>query len=204
MANSKAEVANMALGLLGDSRVIQDLATETSVQATACLLYFDHALKECLEDFPWAFAKKTESLGDPVEEFDEGPWAYSYRPPTDMVTPRRITIANGQTEATETINTKIKYEMGRDTTGPLIFTSEADAYLEYTFFEEDVARWTTNFTMAFAYKLAQYIAPRLSKSAELTQLCRTLFIMSWTKARGESGNRGYPGPRPESEIIGSR
>lgn len=202
MATSNVLISNLALGHCGVGAVIQSL-TESSESARACNLYFEYARDEVLRDFPWPFATKREAM-TLAEEFESGEseWAYSYRLPSDCLMPRRIWSAMRQ--AVETTATQIPYGVGRDATGPLIFTDQVDAELEYTFLEDDPTRYAADFVSALAYRLAAYIAPRLAKNNNMKGEMEQFYAMAITKARGNASKEERPDPRPDSDIINVR
>jgi hypothetical protein len=201
VASSEAEVCNVALGFIGDSTVIQNMDTESSPQALALRLYFDDTRDEALRDFPWTFAKRSELL-TPVEDNPNDDWDFSYRYPSDCLFVRRV----WGVVRTPTLTETIKYDIGSDTTGRLIYTDEDDAEIEFTARIEDVSQWPVDFTFAFAYLLAAKISGRLLKSDPIGMGERMMraYSMQMLKARANNENERRPDAPPESEIITSR
>lgn len=201
MATSDAGVCNLALSLMGDSTTIQNLLTENSVQALALRVFYTDTRDEVLRDFPWTFAKRTVALSL-VETAPNDDWDFSYRYPADALFIRRIWGA----VRNPTLDETIKYDIGSDATGSLIYTDEENAEIEYTSRVEDVSKWKPDFTMAFAFLLASRIAPRLVKTDPigLTERMFRGYTLQMLKARANAENERRPDAPPESEIITSR
>ena len=61
---SNLQICNLALSHIGSRAFIQDLSSDTSVEARYCNLLFDDARQAVLRDAPhgWGFAYKVEAL----------------------------------------------------------------------------------------------------------------------------------------------
>jgi hypothetical protein len=201
VATSDAAVCNYALSLIGDSTTIQSLLTENSVQALALRVFYTDTRDEVLRDFPWTFAKRTLTLSV-VTGAENDDWDFAYRYPADALFVRRVWGAVRTPNLSETI----KYDIGSDATGSLIYTDEENAEIEYTARVEDVSKWKPDFTMAFAYLLASRIAARLIKTDPIgmTERMFRAYTYQMLKARGNAENERRPDAPPESEIITSR
>ena len=89
------DIANMALGNLGHTVQIVNLATDSTTEAKNARLYLDSERDRCLAEYRWRWAEKravlTESTGtgdwwDMVHE----DWQYVYALPADCVQPRAL------------------------------------------------------------------------------------------------------------------
>jgi hypothetical protein len=162
MATSRTQIANLALIHLGVDTAISNLSDESSKNANVLRILFDQVFEETLSDQAWPFAKKVEALGLVTQaEDDDHPtdkWGYSYRYPADCVKFNRI--QNGL--ATDTLDSRVAFEIGKDATGRLIWTNQTDAVGEFTMRVTDVQHLPANFVMAFSLKLAFYAAPAIT------------------------------------------
>lgn len=200
MASSDAEVCNIALSSIGSGKPIQDL-DESSEQADACRTFYDDVRDEVLRDYAWPFAKQSMEL-NLVESDPNDDWGYAYRYPSAALFIRRIwgAVRNPSLAAT------IKYDIGSDATGKLIYTDEPDAEIEYTARIEAVSKWDSGYVLAVAYLLASKIAMRLVKEDKIgmTERMEAKYVRQMLKVRANAENERRPDPPPESDIITAR
>lgn len=155
--SSKTNICNIALSHLGISKEIANVTTEQSQEAKACRLFYDVARKAVLKDFSWPFATRFADL-NLIENNPNDEWFYSYRYPNDAVYIRRI--LSGFRDDNEA--TMIAYKIGQDDQGVLLYTDQANAKIEYTSNVENIDLFTSDFQIALSYRIAHYIAPRLT------------------------------------------
>lgn len=201
MATSEAAVANLALSFIGDSTTIQDLDNDTTAQARAARMFFDDCRDEVSRDFPWPKLRRSMELSL-VEEDPNDDWDFSYRYPSEALFIRRIWGA----VRNPTLDAMIKYDIGSDVTGALIYTDMADAEAEYTARVEDPSKWDKDFTTAVALLLASRMALRLVKTDPigLSERIERRYLGQILKARGNAENERRPDIPPESSIIEAR
>jgi hypothetical protein len=198
---SKTDVCNIALSHLGISKEIANVQTEQSKEAQACRRFYDETRKAVLNDYPWPFATKFVELGliqeNPTEE-----WAYSYRYPVDCIYIRRI--LSGFRDDTEA--TKIVYKIGQDSQGMLIYTDQPDAVVEYTKDEESADLFPSDFVLALSYRLAHYIAPRLTAGDPfgLGDKANAKYELEISKASSNKFNEDNSSIRQDTESIAAR
>lgn len=154
---SSTEICNLALGHLGVNKSISSLSTEQSQEANACRRFYDISLQRVLRDFDWPFARRYATLGL-VEEDPNQEYAYSYRYPSDCVAIRKI-LSNLRND---TRQSRIHFSLGNDDAGQLVYTDQAEAEIRYTYLETDPDKFPPDFTIAFSYLIAYYIAPSLT------------------------------------------
>lgn len=154
---SVTEICNLALSHIGISKEISNVDTEQSQEAKACRRFYDIARQAVLKDFNWPFATKFAVL-NLIEEDPNDEWDFSYRYPVDCLYARRI--LSGFRDDTEA--TRVAYKVGQDSQGILFFTDKETAELEYTLDAEEVERFPSDFKIALSYRLAHYIAARLT------------------------------------------
>lgn len=156
--SSRTEICNLALGHIGTGKFISDLDTDQSTEGVACRRYYEQALKQYLRDFPWPFAKRQRDLAL-IEENPNDEWTYSYRYPSDCLLIHRIYsgVRNDSRQS------RIPYLVASDDTGKLIYSSEENACIWYTKFNNDPITYPNDFILAFSYLVAWYISPLLTK-----------------------------------------
>lgn len=201
MAISETEICNLALSHLGVGQDIANLDTEKSEAAVSCKKFYDLARDEVLRDYRWPFTTKFASLAlvatDPTEE-----WGYSYRYPSDCLLIRRI-MSGSRNDSRQSL---VSFKIGTDDSGLLIYTDLLNASIEYTAKANTPRDYPADFTLALSYKLAWYIAPRLTK-ADPFGLRKTIaesYAMTLSKAARNSFNEEQPDEELESEFIRGR
>lgn len=200
---SETEIANMALSHLGESKLIASL-TEGTAEARACNSFYETARDKVLEDFNWPFARTFVTLGlveeDPTGIDDE--WSFSYRYPSDCL--KAIRVVSGIKP--EDKNTEIKFIVGQDSSGLLIYTDEEDARLEYTKRFTDTQFFPTTFRLALSYYLAQLIAARITAGDPfgLGKKAENEYIVQIQKAQANAFNEQRKPNDPDSEFITAR
>lgn len=177
---SETSICNMALSHVGQGEEIANLTTEKSAAASACRRFFDIARDVVLTDFQWPFARSFQTLSL-IEENPNDEWGYSYRYPTDCLFIRRILSGNRQDSET----TRIPFIIGSDDSGRLIYTDQDSAEIEFTKKITDTNKFPHSFQMALSYRLAMYIAPRLSAGDpfKLQQLLAQFYFQELDSAR---------------------
>jgi hypothetical protein len=198
---TKTEIANLALSNLGVGREIANIETENSQEANACRRFYDTAREIVLRDFNWPFATKEVTLGlvesNPTEE-----WTYSYRYPADCLKLRRIFSGLRN----DTRQSRVPYKIVRDSVGKLIYTDQINACMEYTIDEEDASRFDPDFVMALSFRLAAYMAPRLTSGDpfKLGERSYKLYVYEITKAQASAANEVQDEEKPNAEWINDR
>jgi hypothetical protein len=177
------------------------LDTEKSDEAAAGRRFFDMARDEVFRAFPWSFTTKFVTLGlvanNPTDE-----WAYSYRYPSDCLMFRRI-LSGVRNDSHQT---RARYKIVQDSSGLLVYTDVTNAEAEYTFRQEDPARFPADFTMALSFLLAFYMAPRLTRGDPFGMGRRAfeMYIREIRRAEAMSSNEQQPDELPNSEFISQR
>ena len=199
---SEVGICNLALSHIGISKEIANLDNEKSVEAAACRRFFTTVRDQVLRDFAWPFATRIVTLAK-VEDQPDIEWAASYRYPSDTVVGRRLLsgIRNDNRQS------RVPMRISRDAEGLLILTDEIDPEFEYTFREEDTERFPADFTMAFSFRLAWYLAPRLTRGDDPGRLgARAIqsYLFEISRAEAAAGNEEQPDDLPESEFIRAR
>jgi hypothetical protein len=198
---SKTAICNMALGHLGVGQAVANVDTERSAEANACRTYYDAALEATLAAFAWPFATKIDDLAlveaDPNDE-----WAYSYQVPSDCLEMRRLLsgIRN------DSRDTRVPYRIAHGTTGQVIFTDLENAQAEYTVRVTDTNRFASLFALALSFRLASYIAPKVTSGDpyKLGDRAMRFFDYEVSAAEASAANGEQPDQEPDSEFIRTR
>lgn len=198
---SKTEICNLALSHLGISKPIANVDTEQSQEASACRVFFNTTRQLVLRDFQWPFATKIIAL-ELVEEDPNDEWKYSYRYPTNCINFRRVLsgIRNDERSTRET------YRIVNDSSGQLIYTDQNEAEAEYTLDVTNTEILPPDFVMALSYRLAAYIAPRLTAGDpfKLGDKSAQLYQIEISRAAASAYNEEQPEQLPDSEFISAR
>ena len=201
MATSKTQIANLALSHLGVAKVIGNLDTESSSEASVCRTFYEITRDVVLRDFEWPFATTTLTLGL-VEEDPTDEWEYSYRYPSDCLKFRKILSGTRN----ETNDTRESYRIASDSAGQLIYTDKAEAQGEYTKKITDVSLFPPDFTMALSLRLAYYIAPRVTQGDpfKLQEKAINNYFIEVSRSSATSINEEQNDRMPDSEFIRAR
>jgi hypothetical protein len=198
---SKTEICNLAISHLGIGKEISDVETERSEEALACKRYYDIARINTLSDQEWSFATKRDTLGL-IEESPNDEWVYSYRYPIDCLDLRRI-ISGYRTDQE---STAVPFKISRDAVGKLIYTDMAEAEAEYTEDLKNVTFFTSEFIVALSFRIAFYVAPRLTSGDpfKLKNDMLQQYMMEIGWAKKQNMNEEIPDKRQESSSITAR
>lgn len=198
---SKTEICNMALSHLGVGKVIANIETEQSEEATACRVFYDVALGAILRDFSWPFATKIESLAlidtDPNDE-----WSYSYRYPSSCVRFRKIQSGSRN----DSRQSEVSYKVAKDNSGQIILTDQENAVCEYTEYVSDPAFYPYDFQLTLSSFLASLIAPRLTKGDpfKIRSEMLKIYQVQLNISKASALNEEVIDEQVESEFIRTR
>lgn len=195
------EICNLALSHIGVGVEIANLESETSQEAKACRRFYDTALRVTLRDFPYPFARVFETA-QLVEESPTTEWSYSYRYPSNCLKLKRILSGTRN----DNRQTRVPYVIGGDAAGMLIYTDETEAVYEYIKLITDTSRWTEDASLAFSFRLAAYIAPRLTGGDPFKMGDRAIrfYTTEVSMAKANAVNEQQDEEKPESEFIRAR
>lgn len=201
MAQSKAEICNVALSHIGVGNTIQDFDQDDSEEAQACRDLYDKALRPTMRAADWPFTRKFAALVlvqlDPTTE-----WKFEYKYPQDAERIHRILTGSRNPSLQETA----PYIIIKGATSASILTDCEDAVMEYFVIETDPSRFTSDFELAFSYKLASFIAPRLADgdSRQIKLDMERLFAIEVTVAKAAALNEQQREPEPPSDLESAR
>lgn len=198
--SSKMQIWNMALSHLGISKEVAS-ETEQSKEAAACRRFYETTIKNVLKDHSWPFASKIATL-NLITSNPNSEWAYSYRYPSDCLFFRRILSGNRN----DTPATKVPYAVSQDSSATIIYTDATNAEAEYTRNITDESFFPSDFETAVSYRLAYYIAPRLTAGDpfNLTQKAAQNYQIELSKAVANSFNEDQSVELQDTESVSAR
>jgi hypothetical protein len=172
--------------------------SENSQEAIACNRFYETARDATLRDHVWPFATKFAALGL-VEEEPNDEWGYSYRYPSDCLNVRRILSGYRK----DTRDTVVPYKIAQDDSGLLIYTDIENAEVEYTMRASDTQFYPPDFELAFSYRLAYYIAPRVTGGDpfKLQEKVLKLYMYEISRAVASSINEQRSDVEADAELI---
>lgn len=196
--SSRTEISNMSISHLGISDEIANLDTEKSEEAATCRRFFDPAIETFQRDFQMSFGTKRKVLGlissDPNDEY-----LFEYEYPSDCVMAGRIISGL----ITDNRQTQVPYVVVRGASGRVIHSNFCEAELEYSIIENDTGRLPPDVVMAFSYKLAELVAPRLTAGDPFGQgdKAKRNYEEAKTIAWSNDRNEQQEEEEPESEFV---
>lgn len=133
--------------------------TDTNPSATAADVFWDNARDDVFSKHRWPFAN-TKGLLSLLDDTDIE-WLYLYAYPSNAA--RVFYVYNEETFTTkEDEEFEVLYLPASNKR--VIATNTELAYGEYTYKVLDTTLWSSDFSLAFSYKLAAMMAPTLSSS----------------------------------------
>lgn len=211
MVQSITDIAQLAVLHCGVSKPIANLNTEKSLEAQACRTVVDIARQTTLRAHPWLFAKK---FANPAVVSGPNPmatveWTYSYRLPADCLHMIRFisTRLNNDTR-----QSRIPYTIADDTAGALLYTNwpgnfnNVPVTIEYTFDNQNLAQWPSDFCLAMSFYMAYLVAPVITSGDpyQMQQKLLGLFDKAVNKASNTNSNEEQRPEEPQSEFIRAR
>lgn len=207
MAASETEIANLALGHLGQSVEISNLQTTRTPEAIALRTIYDTMRRATLRDFAWPFAHKIAALGlvstygvdvgHPTSEYK-----FAYRVPSDCLIIRKLQSGVNP----DNRQSRIPFKTSRDASGALILTNLEDAVAEYTIDIQEVEKYTDDFVLAFSLRLAMYSAPKICGEDPfgMGKRAANMYRYEMENAKNNAFNGEQQEEDPASELERSR
>lgn len=162
------QVCNMALGHLGEAGSISSIdPPEGSKYAEDCVQFFGIARDIALSDAVGGFRFNTKRAALAPQGTPPDSWGYSYAWPGQCLHPLTVhAVGDSRDEFPQPFTVEMVGTARR------VFTDVEDAIMRYTFVQEDVSLWTTQFALAVSYRLAAFLAGPIikgSKGIEVSQ-----------------------------------
>lgn len=205
------DIAQLAILHCGVSKPIGNLQTERSIEAQACRTVVDICRQTTIRKHPWLFAKKFATPGlvsgpDPMATVE---WMYSYRAPSDLLHMVRIISPRLNND---TRQSRIPYTMAEDSVGKLIYTdwpgggTILPVTIEYSWDNQNISMWPSDFCMAMSYYMAYLIAPVVTSGDpyKLQDKLMGLFERAIMAASDTDSNEEQRPEEPQSEFVRGR
>lgn len=185
----KLAICNAALMRCGSEPIlVGELTTPSSKRALAVVGQYETTLKELLDDSPWNFAIKRETL----EVDSSAPLfgsTYRYAIPEDCI--RVLELEN-----------KVPYRVEE---GYIHCDQGTVVKIKYIYYNDNPSTYRGSFVKAFALKLAEDISYLMVQSAALQGAITTEAERYLRKARSMNSQEGTPETRfPEEYTAGIR
>lgn len=192
-------VCNLALGLVGQAQLVDNIITETSAEARACKAHFASARNRCLQRWAWKFAVRRAVLALSTET--RTGWNYAYSAPATYLQEAPCRIWAGRRDTTTGEKVAFDLELNDAGDGLLVLTDMPEA--EFIFVAEvtTVALWSQLFVDAVAAELAVALAGVLPKKIQLQAGLMQEAARRLHMAAAASGNAMQLDPPPDSELI---
>lgn len=197
---TEAQLCNIALGLVGQRRTINNLL-EATAEAQACAVLYGPARDEVLAEFPWTFATRRSTLAE-IDDVERSGWEYVYALPSDFLEPQYIWT--GARLPPIDLQIPFAIEMNDDGNGLLLVTDQEDAELIYTAKVTTVALFSPLFVKAVSWLLASELALMLPVKPQVAPLMLGRYRQCLLTAKAGDTRQGEPDVEPDSEFIRTR
>lgn len=198
MAESEAEIGNMALGKLGIRNYMVAMDDDTP-EAVTVSKFYPSARDKVLRTYNWPFARKRAVLAQVASTRDG--WGGVYMLPGDCLAPRLVWSGFRNPTPSQIIPWSIEYD---DTYQRVFLTDQPAPLLIYTAKVTNPVLYPPLFTEAVAARLAADIATPLTGRMEV----RVEMLREYKQAIGEAITMASldeePDMEPDSEFITGR
>ena len=196
MANSKAQIFNIVLNILGVSNPLEN-ADSSDNRAILLNNYYNIARDYVLKDFDWNFASTFRELALIENPDNSSNWEYCYAYPNDCICARDI-FEKGSFELQ-------KFEIASLLSGEkAILTSVSNPVLRYTKRVENEVYFVGEFTMALAYYLASLTSNVITGSATKGELAFEKYLRTLKRAKTLNAREGADYIYREDTYLDSR
>lgn len=204
---SAIDLANMALGMLGESKTITAL-DNPGHNAQVVSRWYKPIVARLLEMHHWGLATKRSALVEEVVNPRSAEWLHAYVPPSDMAFPVGMALPNG--------TSSVSYYRGLAgliglAYGKPIFQyhngvlySNVEGELEYVSYEITEAEFNATFSDIVVLMLASRMAHEIPKDADLADELQDKATVAINLAITQNLNAGghqYGMRVSESELV---
>lgn len=198
---SEVDIANLALGHLGDNATVASLdPPEGSAQAEHCARFYPIARDSLLEMHAWKFATRRVQLAELTNTWPQ--WDHAYAKPADCLRVLAVIPPDVTDDYTTVVGTtanglpmqggtKVPQDYAveiNDDLAEVILTDQEDAVLRYVAQTTDTTKFSPLFTMALSHHLASMLAgPVLKGDVGAAEAKRqTALAQGWLSKAAES------------------
>lgn len=202
---SDTAICNIALGRIGHTQFLADLASDTANEAENCRNLYPQARDETLEAASWPGATKRykpSPLDATLLTLGLVPsgWTYAYALPGDIVSSAGVQkIYPGVRNPKQSEEVPFAIERDDKTQQDVILTDQQSPEIIYSLALVDVKRFTAKFVSAVAWKLAMELGLALRKDPGIGKQCADAYAFALAEAwaRAKDGNRQDVEPDPD-------
>ena len=206
---SEVDIANMALGYLGDPGNVTSLSPpDGSVQAGLCARFLPIARNAMLELYPWNFATLRVDLAL-LSVTPPSSWKYAYAAPSDVINVLGIYDPDASDDVSQGLvqpysvpgtvppavgsYTPQPYTIEKLTDGTeVVYTNQENAVMRYTTLVTDTSKFPPLFIEALAWSLASKLSGPLLKGdtgRKVSQDCLKTFLVWFGQATESDANQ---------------
>jgi hypothetical protein len=188
---TKAEIANLALGWIGQKTIAS--FEDGSVPAELCASNFDAAARATLERRAWMFATQRLTL-EPAEATGDAKW------PSRFVLPATVVRVLGLDDGSGSWDAKWVRE------GQAVLTEQdfSKAYVRAIVDADDPSTWSPAFTRAVALRLAADLCGPITENAALAERLEAKYELAVRTAGATDGRQGTDELPPVHRVLRAR
>jgi len=196
MANSKTQIFNIALNILGISNPIEN-TNITDNRAILLNNYYKIARDYVLKDYDWNFASTFKQLSLFNSNLNQSNFKYCYNYPNDCICARDIF---------EKDNFQLqKFEISSVESGEkVILTDTNEAILRYTRRIDKEIYFTSEFSMALSYYLASLTSNVLTGSIQKGEIAYDKYLKILKRAKMLNAAEGADYIYEDNTYLDSR
>lgn len=194
---TEAQLCNIALGYVGQRRLLGDLE-EATTEAQMCKAFYGPTRDAVLASYRWSFATRRAELAT-VADVERNGWLYVYALPADCVEPRML--YNGLRLPGSDERAPFTIELRDAVDGFLLLTDVESAELIYTARITTVGLFPALFVDAVAWRLAGQLALGLSVTPQVGLAIRDRYPQALSLAMAADSRQGQDDVVPDSEFI---
>lgn len=179
---NRTDICNMALSIIKRQRI--DSLEDSSEEAKACKIYYEHTRERLLKMYNWGFARKLEKLALRTDKIPG--WEYCYGYPAECLTVQLVfEEERARMREMERQDFQIITISGNDR---VIGSNVPEAWVEFTHNVKNTESFSPEFTEALTRMLAANLAFPLTGNSDLTNMNMQLAQQSINIAMQESVN----------------
>ncbi len=203
---SKVNIANLAVGNLGDRATISSLdPPEGSPQAEHCAQFYPIARDAILEMHAWTFA--TRRVSPSAVTSPSTTWAYAYTVPSDCVRVVQIMPPSATHEPLQKAKQPPWMTEVLSDGSSVVLTNQASAVMRYTFQCEDEGKFSPLFVLALSWQLSAMLAGPMLKGktgAQQATACLEQARFYVGQAKMMDANQSHVDLEPDTPWITDR
>ena len=190
MPGSQTDLCNTALGTIGEARITA--IDDGSKNANRCKEAYLTILEEMLEYAHWSFATRRVKLAQVAYPTPLFEYAFSYGKPNDFIKLQEYIGGNSTSTSSPPfgrVATFPPYDPPYKVEDEFILSYDADAWIVYTWRQENTARWSPTFWQATMHMLASHLANSIAKDTSKAEHERVVALGLRDQAAGIDGQQ---------------